>query len=109
MTIKNIQCSRRKVVWLALATSTIGSLSGQSSANQRTPLMDRQKEIALALSACPRRWQARRRFTFLTALVTSRFAMVGMASPQSSSTQCQPARIRSARTPRVLARSFLVT
>ena len=53
MTIKNIQCSRRTVVWLALATSTIGSLSGQSSANQRTPLMDRQKEIALALSACP--------------------------------------------------------
>ena len=53
MTIKKIQCSRRAMMWLALATSTAVSVSGQSSANQRTPLMDRQKEIALALSACP--------------------------------------------------------
>lgn len=53
MTINRIQCSRRAMIWLALATSTIGSVSGQTRANQRTPLMDRQKEIALALSACP--------------------------------------------------------
>lgn len=53
MTINRVQCSRRAIMWLALATSTIGSVSGQTGANQRTPLMDRQKEIALALSACP--------------------------------------------------------
>ena len=53
MTIKNIQRSRGAMICLALASSTIGSVSGQTSADQPTPMMDRQKEIALALSACP--------------------------------------------------------
>ena len=49
----NIQFSRRALWWFALATAVIRSVAGQSTANQRPPLMDRQKEIALALSACP--------------------------------------------------------
>ena len=48
-----IRFSRRVMVWCALATAVIRSVAGQSTANQRPPVMDRQKEIALALSACP--------------------------------------------------------
>ncbi len=47
------QFSRPAMLWLAVAIAAIRSAAGQSSVNQRTPLMDRQKEIALALSACP--------------------------------------------------------
>ena len=47
------QFSRRTVVWLVLTTAAIRSVAGQSITNQRPQLMDRQKEIALALSACP--------------------------------------------------------
>ena len=50
---KEIQFSRRVIVWFALATAPIRSVAGQSATNQRPSLMDRQKEIALALSACP--------------------------------------------------------
>jgi hypothetical protein len=53
MTMKKFQCSRDAMMWLALAFSTMGPVCGQTSANQHTPSMDRQKEIALALSACP--------------------------------------------------------
>jgi hypothetical protein len=55
----NIRFSRPAIVWFALATAVIRSVAGQSSTSQqstttqRPPLMDRQKEIALALSACP--------------------------------------------------------
>src|SRR5258708_1080593 len=48
-----IRFSRRAIVWCALATALIRSAAGQSITNQRSPVMDRQKEIALALSACP--------------------------------------------------------
>lgn len=48
-----IQFSRRMIVWLALATASIRSVAGQPATNQGPSLMDRQKEIALALSACP--------------------------------------------------------
>lgn len=48
-----IQFSRRALWWFALATAAIRSVAGQSTANHQPPLMDRQKEIALALSACP--------------------------------------------------------
>lgn len=54
-----IQLLRRGTVWIALATVVTRSMAGQSTPNQRSvtnqqpPLMDRQKEIALALSACP--------------------------------------------------------
>jgi hypothetical protein len=48
-----VQFSRRAAVWFALATAAIRSVAGQSTQNQQPPLMDRQKEIALALSACP--------------------------------------------------------
>ena len=47
------------MVWFALATAVIRPAAGQSSTSQGStttqgpPLMDRQKEIALALSACP--------------------------------------------------------
>jgi hypothetical protein len=49
----NIRLSRSAIVWFALATAGIGSGLGQSSTIQRPPLMDRQKEMALALGACP--------------------------------------------------------
>lgn len=45
--------SRRVTAWLVLATAPILPLSGQSGTDQRPALMERQKEIALALSACP--------------------------------------------------------
>ena len=48
-----IQFSRRALWCFALATAVIRSVAGQSTANERPPLMERQKEIALALSACP--------------------------------------------------------
>ena len=54
-----ILLSPRAIVWFALATAVIRSVAGQPTTNQRSttsqrpPLMDRQKEIALALSACP--------------------------------------------------------
>ena len=48
-----IQFSRRVLCWLVLTTAVIRSVAGQSATNQRPPVMDRQKEIALALSACP--------------------------------------------------------
>jgi len=48
-----IQFSGRAAVWFALATAVIRSVAGQSTPNQRPPVMNRQKEIALALSACP--------------------------------------------------------
>src|ERR1700687_4965771 len=57
MTMKTFQAkirfSRRAIVWCALATAVMQSVAGQSTTNQRPPVMDRQKEIALALSACP--------------------------------------------------------
>jgi len=54
-----ILLSRRAIVWFALATAVTRPVAGQPTTNQqsttsqRPPLMDRQKEIALALSACP--------------------------------------------------------
>jgi hypothetical protein len=45
--------SRWTIVWCALATAVVRSAAGQSTTNQQPPMMDRQKEIALALSACP--------------------------------------------------------
>ena len=57
MTMKTFQArirfSRQAIVWCALATAVIRPVAGQSTSNQQPPLMDRQKEIALALSACP--------------------------------------------------------
>ena len=57
MTVKTfeakIQFSRRVLCWLVLTTAVIRSVAGQSATNQRPPVMDRQREIALALSACP--------------------------------------------------------
>jgi hypothetical protein len=56
MTMKTFQAktqfSRRAIMWLALATAVIRPVAAQST-NQRPLLMERQKEIALALSACP--------------------------------------------------------
>jgi hypothetical protein len=54
-----IRLSQQAIAWFALASAVIGSAAGQSSTSQGStttqgpPLMDRQKEIALALSACP--------------------------------------------------------
>jgi hypothetical protein len=48
-----IRFSRRAIVWCALATAVIRPAAGQATTNQLPPAMDRQKEIALALSACP--------------------------------------------------------
>ena len=48
-----IQFSRRALSWVALATAMIRPVTGQSATHQQPPLMDRQREIALALSACP--------------------------------------------------------
>ena len=50
---EKIPFARRAMVWCALAAAMTRSVSGQSVTDQRPPLMDRQKEIALALSACP--------------------------------------------------------
>jgi len=53
------QFARRAMVLFALATAVIRLVAGQSSTNQRATtnqrpaLMDRDKEVALALSACP--------------------------------------------------------
>jgi hypothetical protein len=44
---------RRAAVWFVLATAVIRSVTGQSTPNQQRPVMNREKEIALALSACP--------------------------------------------------------
>ncbi len=53
----NIQIPLRAIVWCGLAAAVIRSVAGQSAmseGNRPEPrLMDRQKEIALALSACP--------------------------------------------------------
>jgi hypothetical protein len=48
-----IPFSRLALRWLGLATAVIGSVAGQSTTSLQPPLLDRQKEIALALSACP--------------------------------------------------------
>ena len=48
-----IQFSRWAIAWFAVVTAVIQPVTGQSTTNQRPPVMDRQKEIALALSACP--------------------------------------------------------
>src|SRR6516225_10238652 len=47
------QLARRAILCLSLATALIRPVEGQSASNQRRALMDRNKEIALALSACP--------------------------------------------------------
>ena len=47
------QLARRAILCFALATALIRPVEGQSASNQRPALMDRNKEIALALSACP--------------------------------------------------------
>src|SRR5215472_10762711 len=52
-TFAKVRLSGRAIVWFALATAVIQPVAGQSATNQRPPMMDRQKEIALALSACP--------------------------------------------------------
>ena len=61
MTMKTFQAKirfwRQAIAWCALATAVIRSVAGQSTtsrSNRQGPaVMDRQKEIALALSACP--------------------------------------------------------
>src|SRR5215472_9664554 len=61
MTLKTFQrripFPRRAMMWFALTTAVIRFVTAQSTTNQSTnqgpSLMDRQKEIALALSACP--------------------------------------------------------
>src|SRR5215472_10212025 len=62
MTMKTFEVllsSRRAIVWFALIAAVIRPVAGQSSTNQRSTtnqpplLVDRQTEIALALSACP--------------------------------------------------------
>jgi hypothetical protein len=62
MTMKTFEVllsSRRAIVWFALLAAVIRPVAGQSSTNQRSTtnqpplLVDRQTEIALALSACP--------------------------------------------------------
>jgi hypothetical protein len=56
---RRAQSARRGIVCFALATAVIRPVAGQSSTNQRATtnqrpaLMDRDKEVALALSACP--------------------------------------------------------
>src|SRR5215467_9090392 len=52
-TFAKVRLSGRAIVWFAFATVVIQPVAGQSATNQRPPMMDRQKEIALALSACP--------------------------------------------------------
>ena len=47
------QLARRAILCFALATALIRPVAGQSASNQRPALMERNKEIALALSACP--------------------------------------------------------
>jgi len=57
MTMKTLEAkirlSGRTIVCFALATAVIRPVTGQSATNRRPPVMDRDKEIALALSACP--------------------------------------------------------
>jgi hypothetical protein len=48
-----IPFARRAMVYFALATAVTWPVVGQTTTNQRPPLMDRQREIVLALSACP--------------------------------------------------------
>ena len=48
-----IQFLRRAIVYSALASALTLPVAGQSAISQRPQIMDRQKEIALALSACP--------------------------------------------------------
>jgi hypothetical protein len=47
------QFSRRALYWFVLMTAAVQSVAGQSTTNQRPPALDREKEITLALSACP--------------------------------------------------------
>ena len=44
---------RRALYWFVLMTAAVQSVAGQSTTNQRPPALDREKEITLALSACP--------------------------------------------------------
>ena len=54
-----IRLSGQAVAWFAFAAAVTQSVAGQSATNQpsttnqQPPLIERQKEIALALSACP--------------------------------------------------------
>jgi hypothetical protein len=50
-----IQFSRRAMVSFALATAVIRSVAGQSTTNQRPPLMDRQKKSRLRSAPARRR------------------------------------------------------
>lgn len=54
MTMKRLQATIQwPMVWFLLATAAIRPVAGQSTTSQGPQLMDRQAEIALALSACP--------------------------------------------------------
>ena len=54
MTMKRLQARIQfPMVWFVFATAAIRPVAGQSTTNQGPQLMDRQEEIALALSACP--------------------------------------------------------
>ena len=54
MTMKRLQAKIRfPMVWFVLATAAIRSVAGQFTTNQGAQLIDREKEIAIALSACP--------------------------------------------------------
>jgi len=103
------QLARRAVVWFALATAVIRPVAGQSTTNQRPALMNRDKEIALALGACPPSVASK-----AAVYVLDRAGYIKVRDGENgftaiaSSMQCLPVRIRSAWTPRALALSFRV-
>ena len=54
MTMKRLQAKIQfPMVWFVFVTAAILPVAGQSTTNQGPQLMDRQEEIALALSSCP--------------------------------------------------------
>jgi hypothetical protein len=94
------RCYARSIPTGLLGVAALVGLSAPAIAQSRPaagqpPLMDREKEIALALSA-RRRWRAKRRCTSSTSWAMSKLETVRTISRLSSSTRFPPPRSRNA-------------
>ena len=82
--------------------------SAETTASQRPPVMDRQREIALALSACPASVATKAAVYVLEGAGYIKVETARMASQRSSSMRYRPARSHNAWTPKGPALSFHV-
>ena len=95
---------------LIAASAVSRAQSTQLKESQTPRIMDREKEVALALSACPLSVADKAPvFTFLTNLGTSKFGIARTASRRSCSTHCRSARTHNAWMQKARARFFRAT